>query len=302
MAGRADSLRLVATQRVIARVSQGVIAVGCAWVLWTLLGNDPRWPVGIDYQIVVHAAARWMSGGPFYMLYQLAGPYGVSGYPVASAPIMYPPGALYLFALFTLLPAFLWWAVPAALSAWPVWWAWPLMAAGLLYPRTVETFQNGNPAMWVLAAGMAGAAFGWPWAFVLCKPTLGLFSLLGAYDRRWWLALGALVLVALPFGALWEDYARVAVNLQPPSGFLWHDWPLAAVAAVAWAGSPGRGRARWRGHQPGNGSVGLVDSRVDLRRVRLGPTHPTESGGPSAGEPRDQRQSDEWHVRQGIRQ
>jgi hypothetical protein len=227
-----------AWQRVVARVAQGVIALMCAWILWTLLGGDARLVPGSDYHAVIGAASRWLSGGPFYEPYQFA-PYGVSGYGIAHAPVMYPPIMLLLFVPFTVLPVVLWWAIPAAMAAWalyrlrPAWWAWPIMAACLLFPRTVETLQNGNPAMWLFAAGMAGALYRWPWALVACKPTLVPFALLGARDRRWWLAAGVLMALALPFGAMWFDYLRVSANLQAPSWFLWHDWPLLAIPLVA---------------------------------------------------------------------
>jgi hypothetical protein len=227
-------------RRFAMRASQGVIAVECAWVIWTLLGFDPRFPVGSDYRAVVEAASRWLAGGSFYAPQQLAGPYP----PILPAPylpnIMYPPVTLWLFVPFTILPAVLWWALPVAGVAWsfyrlrPAWWAWPIIAALWLYPRAPEAVQNGNPVMWALLAVSLGCVYTGPAALALFKPTLGLFALFGVRRRRWWLALGMLGLLCLPFGAMWLDYARVVANLRSPLWFLWHDWPLMTVPLVAW--------------------------------------------------------------------
>ncbi len=149
---------------------------------------------------------------------------------------------LWLLVPFTVLPTVLWWAIPVAATAWafyrlrPAWWAWPLIALLWAYPRAPEAVQNGNPVIWGFAAVMLGAAYRWPAALVLFKPTLVPFALLGVRDRRWWLMLALGVAAAVPFGALWVDYVRVVLNARAPFGYLWHDWPLLTIALVAWAG------------------------------------------------------------------
>lgn len=237
-----DHRTLGAGPRIIARVSQGVIAVECVWVLWTLLGGDARFPVGVDFRAVTAAATRWMAGGGFYAPQQLAGPYP----PILPAPwpsnIMYPPVALWLFVPFTVLPGFLWWAIPAGTVGGtlyhlrPVWWAWPVIAVLWAFPRAPEAVQNGNPVIWALAAVSLGCLYSGPAVFALFKPTLLPFALRGVRSRSWRLALGVLALLCLPFGLMWLDYIRVVENLRSPLWFLWHDWPLMAVPLVAWLG------------------------------------------------------------------
>ena len=63
----------------------------------------------------------------------------------------------------------------------------------------------GNTSMWIVAAAF-GAPYGWPSVFVLLKPTLLPFALLGAKKRGWWLGLAVLLVASLPFGLLWIDW------------------------------------------------------------------------------------------------
>ncbi|MDA8201722.1 MAG: hypothetical protein M0Z49_02990, partial [Chloroflexi bacterium] len=51
-------------RRVAVRAAQGVMLIEAAWVLWTLLGNDARFPVGVDFRIYRDAAANWGSCDP----------------------------------------------------------------------------------------------------------------------------------------------------------------------------------------------------------------------------------------------
>ena len=109
--------------------------------------------VGIDFALYRDVAARWLAGGPFYEPHQLAGPYVV-----AHGDILYPPVGLWLFVPFTVLPAFLWWAIPAALTVWaiarvrPRPAVWPLMALCLAWPTTPLKIWTGNPVIWAMAA------------------------------------------------------------------------------------------------------------------------------------------------------
>lgn len=224
-------------------MSQGVIAVAAGWVLRELLAADSAYPVACDYTSTTLAASRWLHGGGYYLQYQLVGPYALT----ANAPgpetvnVLYPPVALWLLAPMALLPAVLWWAIPAVISTAalvrlrPVWWAWPVMAALLLNPRAVEAWLYGNPVIWALAFALAGAAWRWPAALVLFKPTLAPFALLGVRDRRWWLLLCAGIVAALPFSGMWLEYVRAASNVQATPGYIVHDWPMLAVA-VGWRG------------------------------------------------------------------
>ena len=235
-----------AVQFVASQAAAGVLVVECLWVGWTLLGNDPRFPVGVDYRIARDAAARWLAGGTFYLPSQLAGPYEVFAPPGAPANVMYPPVALWLFVPFVYLPAWLWWAIPISAVAMafrrlrPARWTWPIVALLWLYPRAPEAIMNGNPVIWALGAVSLGVAYGAPAALALLKPTLAPFALWGASHRMWWFILGAGMLAAVPFGTMWFDYARVVTNARAPTAYLVHDYPLMTAPLLAWLGRDGR--------------------------------------------------------------
>ncbi len=129
------------------------------------------------------------------------------------------PIALYLFVPFLVLPAVLWWAIPmtvfAASIAWlrPARWTWPLIALGVAWPQTLAQLLYGNTNMWVAAMIAAGVVLAWPSVMILFKPAFAPFALIGIKRRRWWVAMGVLCLAALPFGAMWLDYATVIRKL-----------------------------------------------------------------------------------------
>jgi hypothetical protein len=103
-------------------------------------------------------------------------------------------------------------------------------------PRTQEIVTYGNPTMWVAAAVAAGTVWRWPAAFVLLKASLLPFALIGATRRAWWVTVGVLVLVSLPFGGMWLDYAKVVTGMQTPSWmYSLSDIPLVGIGLIAWA-------------------------------------------------------------------
>jgi hypothetical protein len=191
---------------------------------------------GIDYSLYMEATRRWLAGGSFYEAYQLAGPY-----PISMGDILYAPNALLLFVPLTLVPAVLWWVVPIGVTAWSIWklrpsvLAWPFMALCLAWPPTLARTVAGNPVMWVVAALALGCLYRWPAVGVLLKPSLGPFALIGIRDRRWWLALAVGVLVSLPFGAMWLDWARAVANAQNGGLFYsFQDAPILLLPIIAW--------------------------------------------------------------------
>lgn len=191
---------------------------------------------GIDYSLYMETTRRWLSGGPYFEPYQLAGPY-----PISMGDVLYQPNALLLFVPFTVLPAFLWWAIPLGVTAWsivklrPSVLAWPFIALCLAWPPTLARTVAGNPVMWVEAALALGCLYRWPAVGVLLKPTLFPFALIGVRDRRWWLALGLLIVASLPFGTMWLDWVRAVTNAQN-GGFLYsfQDVPILLLPIVAW--------------------------------------------------------------------
>ena len=219
------------------------------------------WParVGVDYELHWTAAARWLSGGGFYLPQQFAGPYSI--HLGVAQDLLYPPVILWLLVPFLYLPAVLWWAVPIGLIAGsmirlrPASWTWPVFAVLMLFPYSWQQFLWGNPSIWVLAFASLGAAFGWPTVLVLLKPTLAPFALLGTNRRSWWVALGVFALLCLPFGAMWLDWLRAAV-INPTNGGVTYSLPyvpVMCVPLVAWLGSttkqPARAAERFTWHR-----------------------------------------------------
>jgi hypothetical protein len=191
---------------------------------------------GIDYSLYMEATRRWLSTGVFYEPYQLAGPY-----PIEHGDVLYSPNSLLLFIPFTLLPAFLWWAIPLGTTIWamlkmrPSLIAWPLIAFCLAWPPTLARAVAGNPVMWVVAALALGCLYRWPSVGVLLKPSLFPFALIGIRDRRWWLALAVSLVLALPFGTMWIDWVRAVANSQGGGlAYSFQDIPILMIPILAW--------------------------------------------------------------------
>jgi hypothetical protein len=209
--------------------------------------------VGMDYGIYMDRTHDWLVGDGFYRSRQLTG----QPYQILNGDSFYPPTMLYLLVPFALgLPAFLWWLIPFAIIAAalirirPPMWTWPIMAFALLLPRAAPVLILGNPSLWIIAAAFAGVAWGWPWVLMLLKPTLAPFALFGVRRRSWWIALGVLVLLSLPFGAMWLDYGTALVNAQNPRGleYTLGEWPLMIAPLAAWVGQ--QTSRRTSGHNP----------------------------------------------------
>jgi len=201
---------------------------------------------GVDYRLYMDAATRWLQGGSYFEPYQLAGPYQIS-----AGDILYPPFALVLFVPFTFLPAVLWWLLPAVavlfslarLRPRPI--VWPFLALCLAWPPALVKIVTGNPVMWAVAALSLGVIYAWPSVLVLIKPSLFPFAFFGANRRPWWLALGALALVSLPFGLLWLDWFHSILNSQGGGiAYSIQEVPMLAFPVIAWAGRSGAGRGR----------------------------------------------------------
>jgi hypothetical protein len=208
-------------------------------VLFVLAIPDPlEQGFGIDFALYRDVAARWLAGGPFYEPRQLAGPYEV-----AHGDVLYPPVGLWLFVPFTVLPAVLWWVIPAALTIWaivrvrPRPAVWPLMALCLAWPTTPLKIWTGNPVIWCMAAMSVAIVYRWAAPFVLLKPSLFPFALFGVRDRVWWVGLGVFLAACLPFGALWADWIVSVLNSRG-SGLLYSvlEAPMLLFPLVAWLG------------------------------------------------------------------
>jgi hypothetical protein len=199
-------------------------------------------PVGVDFVLYRDVAHRWLAGGPYFEPYQLTGPYDVR-----AGDVLYPPVALWLFVPFAVLPEvaawLFWWVVPLGAIAWAIWKlhprpdVWPLLAACIAWPTTLLKTWTGNPVIWCVAALALGTLYGWPSVLVLLKTSLFPFALFGANRRSWWVALGLLVAVSLPFAGLWADWVTSVVNSRG-AGVLYStlEVPMLLLPMVAWLG------------------------------------------------------------------
>lgn len=232
--------------RSAATLSALVFVVPLALVL-IAAPNPLEQPLGVDYHLYRDVTARWLSGGPYFEPYQLAGPYEIR-----AGDVLYPPVALLLFAPFgaavaqpwaTLL-AVAWWAIPlgitvaAVLRLRPAPVAWPLLAL-CLNPTTLLKIWTGNPVIWSMAALAVAVAsrsrFTAP--LVLLKPSLAPFALFGIRRRSWWVGLAALIAVSLPFGSLWADWVASVLNSRG-GGLLYSalEFPMLLLPLIAYAG------------------------------------------------------------------
>jgi hypothetical protein len=226
---------------VLTAVILAFAALEAAVVLPFSLAYDDGVAIGMDYRIYQDRTIDWLAGDGFYRERQLTG----QPYVIQNGDSLYPPTMLYLLVPFALgAPAVLCWLIPLALIALalvrlrPPTWTWPFMAFVLLLPRTTLVLVLGNPSMWLIAAAFLGVAWGWPAALVLLKPTLAPLALIGARRRAWWVALAALVLVSLPFGLMWLDYATALLDAQNGRGleYTLGEWPLMLAPLAAWLG------------------------------------------------------------------
>jgi hypothetical protein len=234
------------TSRLVLLALTGVILVFAALdatvVLPISLSYHGGVAVGMDYGIYMDRTRDWLAGDGFYRSRQLTGlPYDIQ-----NGDSLYPPTLLYLLVPFALgLPAILWWRIPFVIIAAalvrirPPMWTWPVIAFVSLLPRAAPILVLGNPSIWIIAAAFAGVAWGWPSVLVLLKPTLAPFALLRVRRRSWWIGLGVLAIVSLPFGAMWLDYASALLNAQNARGldYTLCEWPLMIAPPAAWAGN-----------------------------------------------------------------
>lgn len=200
--------------------------------------------VAIDYRSFVDEGHRFLDQGTPYLPYQLAGPY--TAQPVefrqpADVPFLYPPPFVFVCVALTVIPAFLWWVVPAALLAaalisWrPAPWCWPLLAATLVWPATSAIVIVGGTTMWVAALVAGGLRWGWPAALIVLKPSFFPLALIGIRRRSWWIAAAAVGVASLAVLPLWPEYftaIRNATDLSPIYSL--GDLPLVVAPILAW--------------------------------------------------------------------
>ena len=231
--------------RVALEMTSVVLLVAFAWQLLGTWNSDwARLYAGGDLGGYLHGARRFLDTGSPYLPAHVAGPWTLEAH-----SFVHPPAALALFVPFLTLPAVLWWATPIGVTAWllarlrPARWTWPLLVLCLIWPRLIGSLLAGNSDMWAMAIVALGAAFAWPFVFLVIKPTFAPIALLGSRRRSWWIAaavVGVANLVALP---LWLEYLAVVRNSQLRLDYSLLNLPLVALPAIAWLGRSRRPEA-----------------------------------------------------------
>jgi hypothetical protein len=215
-----------------------VAAVGIG--LFVLAGNHVGWTRTWFDDLAIYQAAtrRLLAGDSWYLAHQLAGPYQI-----LDGDVLYPPVTAWFFLPWLILPAWTFVLVPLGIiarflvSARPAAWTWPLMALCLAYPVTLIYIVYANPTVWITAFVALGLRYAWPGVFVLLKPTLAPFALIGIRTRGWWIGLVVLGLASLPFLGATLDYPRILLDSRG-GGLLYSaiSVPLALVPLIAWIG------------------------------------------------------------------
>jgi hypothetical protein len=111
--------------------------------------------------------------------------------------------------------------------------------------------------IWVASALFVGLVIAGPAVFVLIKPSLAPFAVVGIRHRRWWGLLLVFVLASVPFGALWRDWATALVNSNASLFYSAREALMLAIPVVAWAA---RDRPRSMQPQPADGVRGAARS------------------------------------------
>lgn len=230
---------------VLLSVEVGVILVA-ALAVHLAQFDDFGQRVGIDFRQYTAATSAWIDGHGFYHSWQLAGPYPVppQEYRANVLPVLYPPPMVLLLLPFSAAPilAPLWWILPIGITSavvcyWrPAPWSWPLLTMAALSADSVWLTISGNPGLWMTAALALATVWKWPAVVVLLKPSLALFALVGIKARSWWISLGIVILVTIPFGGMWIDFLTALRNTTGTS--LFHsvnNVPMMLIPLIAWA-------------------------------------------------------------------
>jgi hypothetical protein len=223
----------------------GVILAMLVVDLVPLLPNLDSDKIAIDFNLYVDTTRRFMNGGGYYLPYQLEGPYAAD-----PGVILYPPTFIPMMLPFTVLPWPTYWLAPIAAVVYATWVhrprivAWPLIALCLWWPGTIVNLVAGNPVLLFMGALALATIWHWQSVVIFLKPSLIPFAFFGVWKRSWWIALGVLVLLSLPFGVMWLEYAKVLVNARHELGLLYNlgQVPLMLLPVAIWAGRT-RGRS-----------------------------------------------------------
>jgi hypothetical protein len=217
------------SDRMIWAVERAALVTLVGYVLWRVYALIATGHIAAlwlkDYRLYMDATERFLAGGSFYPTSQLTG----SPWALEWGAILYPPVALAWFVPWSFLPAWLWLVTPivvtvAVVAYWrPSLRGW-IGIAGLLAiePLSLLSWTAGTPTTWFVA--VVALSTRWPalTAFVLVKPTLLPFGLVGLNRRAWWAITAGLAVVSLamwPMTSAWFDMLLTVSG--PDAGLLY---------------------------------------------------------------------------------
>jgi hypothetical protein len=246
------------------------IAIGAVFaVAFSYLSGFLQAPpgyIGHDLALYQNEVKAWLGGAPMYPAFEVQGPFQI-----VDGVILYPPITIALFFATLWLPLPLWWLIPISVVGAVVFklrprrrWMFAITCC-LCYPVSVGLVVSGNPDLW-LAAALAISVYWHPAAaFVLLKPSVFPFALIGWRRREWWVISGVFAVVSLFLFPQTRDWLSVVLNgrggLRSGLIYSYQDVPLLLVPLLAWAGSD---RADSLSHAFG------LDVAWLRRRLRLG--------------------------------
>lgn len=232
--------RLIRTVLIGSTVAIAILAV--IELLYGIFG-PPNWQLAIGDDLAYYAnlARKLFGGGGWYPDRQLHGPWTII---LWTDEVLYPPAAAWVFAPFMFLPVAALLAIALGLFVWllrewrPAMWTWPLIALCFLWPMTLLKGISGTSSLFVTIALALGLRFRGPAVAILLKPSFLPFALVGIRSRGWWVGLGILVLLSLPW--LYETliYPKVMLDSRNPDGALYSlvDLPMILIPVIAWLG------------------------------------------------------------------
>jgi hypothetical protein len=215
------------------------LAYGLAYMGWDRT-------IGADLTYYANLARMLFTTGQWFPDKELHGPWLI----LQSGPldVLYPPAVAWIFAPFIWLPVGVLLAFVIGVNLWLIreWrsapWTWPLMALCVLWPLTLLKGIGGTSSLFVMVALGLGLRYRWPSVFILLKPSLFPFALLGIRSKWWWVGLALLGLMSLPFLRETLLYPQVILDSRNPDGALYSltDLPMMAIPIIAWLGQTRR--------------------------------------------------------------
>lgn len=223
-------------------VTVAILVLVVVELVYGLLG-PPNWraAVGWDLSVYANLSRKLFSGGGWFPPQELSGPFQLA----TIQEVLYPPVVAYVFAPFMFLPIGALWIMVAGTMAWlfrewrPALWTWPLMALCLLWPLTLLKGLSGTSTVLITMAVGLGLRYRWPFALILIKPSFLPLALIGIRSRGWWICVGVLVLLTLPYLTETLQYPTVLMNARGSHGgalYSLEDAPMIAIPVLAWLG------------------------------------------------------------------